>query len=152
MPTDTDFLIEYYKECQENLRWRATTEYRLIGFILTFYSIIIGLVLTKLPNLITQELSISIAMFFVLISLAIAAKICAEHEIYVALAEYTKKVWIYFNMFQEGVYLKNDTMLPEKLLNPKTGFGSGPGYALTLLIIGIITIAAIGVILWLGGL
>ena len=154
MPGNEDFLRDYFKDSQEDMRWRRNVEFRLLQFLLVFYTIIGAAMATLYESSIDQTayllLSIGATIFILLTSLFITEKICAEHKIYADIGQAIKKIWSYFGLFEQGAYLENDTILPKTLLDPKKGYGLGSGYIRTLLIVWTITAAMIAMILALG--
>jgi hypothetical protein len=154
MPISDDFLRECYKDAQEQMRFRAETEYKLLQFLLIFYPIILAAMSTLFGSSISQTayllLSIGASIFILLITWFIRQKICAEHKNYSKVGEEVQQIWKYFKMFELGAYLENDSILPKELLDPENGYGKGLGHKKTLVIVWVITFAVILIILALG--
>lgn len=139
MESNKDFLVEYYRDSQETMRWLTTNEQRLAEFLILLYTLIVGLLNRKL----NQALNDLAGYFFIAISAAVILKIYCSHRKYVAIGKCIQKVWEYFKMFDKEVYGK-EAILPESLKDPKKGgYGSGPGYMFTISIIIVVTVAAV---------
>lgn len=151
MPKDSGFLMENFRDCQEWMRWRATVEFRLLQSILLIYPVIVAAMAALHRSSIDQKaywmLSILASLFILGTSWAITKKIQAEHRVYTDIGLTVQKIWSYFDLFKRGAYLKEDSILPEALLDPDKDYGAGPGYGLTLRIIWIITFGVIVLIM-----
>ena len=156
MCKNDDFLRDYYRESQENMRFRSGVEYRLLQFLLLFFPII-GLAIVTLYNSSIEEgaflkISVGAALFILLVTICITIKICAEHKNYRNMGQSIKKVWRYFKLQEDGIYLPDNRIIPEELvdLEPNKGYGSGKGHIFTLVIIWMMALAMIALTVILG--
>jgi len=151
MQKGDEFLIEYYRESSEEMRFRASTEYRLLQFLLVLYPAIAAGMFASYSNGITQPayllLSIAASIFVLLASTFVSVKVYHEHNVRADIGRAVQKIWLYFQMFEQGAYIESDVILPRTLLDEQTGYGTGPGHKRTLVIIWTITIGMVLVLL-----
>jgi len=140
MPTDEQFLIEYFKETQAEMRRRSDVEYRLLQSILLFYPIL-GVVFATLYEQILNKgayftLSIGATIAIFVITLLIHKKVVAEHDAYKDRGLNVQKVWRYFELNIESAYIQNEKIVEDGSVNSGGGYGSGPGYKKLFILFG----------------
>lgn len=140
MPKDNDFLKKIYEDLQEEMRYRRNFESQLTYFFL-FY-IIVGIAVISLFEVITDHgtylvASISISVLILVTTMILTYRIVREQRIYSGIGKNVQKIWMYFDMFENGAYLKEGSILPRKLIDPQHGYGQSKGYFYT------------GVLLWI---
>jgi hypothetical protein len=150
------FLTEFFKQCQEKMRQTSDLEFRLLWFLLLFFPVV-GVMVYSLYNLPLASgayfgISITIAVFLLVIAGFMTIKICYLHKTYNEIGQYTKKVWRYFELSTSGAYLGDSYIVPKEIVDksPLKGMGAGKGYRQTLLIIWTLTLTMSGVTLILG--
>ena len=137
-----EFLIEHFKQSQEEMRWRKNVEFRFLQFTLVFYSAVtaamVALYQSKVVKMYYFYFTIAACIFIILLSISIHRKINADHKAYEKIGEGVRKIWRYFELFEKGKYLTTESMLPENPLDSEKGYGKGDGYKRTLWIIWIV--------------
>ncbi len=142
MPKNVDFLKKLHEISENKMRWHSDIEYRLLKmFIIINPAIITAIfgIYKLIENGDTNNFQIltnSIAVFLIILTLTITIKIYAEHRTYHNIGQQIVRIWEYFDLFKNGVYLRNDTIMDEKA---KT-YGKGLGYIWTLLILWAMTL------------
>ena len=132
---DDRFLQDHLKDVRSEMAWRRELEFRLMQFMLIFYPII-GTIMVELygKNINAWAFSataLGAILLIVFATVVVTERIDHEHETYVDLGKQLQLIWSYFGLFEPGAYLKDRAFLPEKLLDEKTGLGTGPGYKKT---------------------
>jgi hypothetical protein len=149
-----EFLQDYYKDCKEDMRGRRELEFRLVQILLIFCPIIVTGMTTVYSIILNQEvylaLSIGASVFILLVSALVTYRILVEHKAYANMGQIVQKIWTYFELFEPGAYLPDDSILPDDLRDPKKGFGQGRGHIRTLWIIWLVTSTMVALILTLG--
>jgi len=141
---DEKFLQDHLKDVRAEMAWRRELEFRLLQLLLLIYPIIGGVMV----QLFQKEVS---ANAFKITAILIAALVLAmfyfvmqriehEHKQYAKLGKQVLKIWLYFGLFEQGAYLKDQAFLPTELLDEKEGLGQGKGYKRTQALIVIITV------------
>lgn len=137
-PSD-ELLRDYLKDIREDMSWRRELEFRLLQFLLVFYPIIGTAIVTLYQSQMTVQVYwiITMGACFLILAAAIFAtdRVCAEHKAFAEMGQRVQKIWAYFGLFEAGAYLKADAILPERLRDPKLGYGQGQGYKKTLALI-----------------
>jgi hypothetical protein len=154
MPHSEDFLRDNFKDCREEMRGRREQEFRLVQYLLIFYPVVVTAMVAVAgsdidPSLCTY-LSFGVSAFLFIVSLLVTYRIVVEHRAYAAMGKTIQKVWRYFDLFETGAYLPDETMLPSRLMDAKRGIGQGRGHIRTLGFIWAITITVIMLLLALG--
>lgn len=134
---DKSFLVAYYSETQEEMRWRREVEFKLMTIMLSVDTILFGvftLVIqsAKIPHDFVKLIGIIISGFIFVLSACIIAKIIHDNKIYKKLGSSVANLLSYSNM--------NDSKL---LVKGWTEYGQGNGFKFTNSIISIICIATI---------
>ena len=134
---DEKFLQDHLKDVREEMSWRRELEFRLLQFLLVFYPIIGGAIVTlfQIATISRQAFYIATsgASLLILIStIFVAGRINREHRAYSDLGREVQKIWAYFGLFEFGAYIKNDTIIPAHLYDKDKGYGQGQGYKKTL--------------------
>ena len=152
-PSD-EFLLDYYKDCREEMRGRRELEFRLVQILLIFCPIIVTgmttIYSTGLDQRVYLALSIGASTFIFLVSALVTRRILVEHKAYADIGRIVQKIWAYFGLFDPGAYLPGDAILPDVLRDPKKGFGQGRGYMRTLWVVWLVTGTMIALIVALG--
>lgn len=140
--TKDEFLIEHFKQSQEEMRWRKNVEFRLLQFTLVFYSAIVAalaaLYQSSVGRIYYLLLTIGGGALILTLSCFIGHKVNADHKGYEKIGEGVQEIWRYFELFEKGKYLTTESMLPQNLLDSEKGYGKGDGYKKTLWIIWIV--------------
>ena len=154
MPKNDDFLRDYVRDGHEEMKWRRDVEFRLLHLMLLLYPAIIVAMVAVYQGLMEQAprllLSIGATVFIFLISGHTTRIVFANHRIHASVGQAIQKIWDYFALLEQGAYVENDTIVPKALVEPKKGYGEGPGYKRMLWMIWTITVAVIVPILILG--
>jgi len=132
MPANDDFLREFFVDCQNAMRHRSETEYKLLNLFMILNAAIISVVI-GVDEFVTDNVkfigvTFSMVAFLTFITILVHNKIKAEHEIYEKLGQQVVKIWEYFELFKKGAYIDNDMILDEEARN----YGKGKGYLRTL--------------------
>jgi hypothetical protein len=129
-----EFVKVYYSELQQDMRWRKEVEFKLITFILTFYTILGGALSFILNSTIVSAISkllvsFSVCLMILCFTFFIVHRIKQDHKIYNELGLSAKNVWKYAGITRLNI-------LPEKWEK----YGTGKGYLFTIRIIWAITL------------
>jgi hypothetical protein len=148
---DERFLYEHLRDTRAEMAWRRELEFRLMQFMLVFYPVI-GTVIVALFQAKINEwaFSATAAGAIVLIMYAnsvVTERIDHEHETYMDLGKQLGLIWLYFGLFERGAYLKDRAFLPAKLLDERTGLGTGPGYEKTKRLIRVTSFTVIAILI-----
>ena len=140
MPKDDEFLKEFFVDCQNAMRHRSETEYKLLNMFIILDPIIITAIL-GIKELVSDKciflgLTFSMAIFLTVLTILITSKIKAEHRIYEKIGQQVVKIWEYFKLFEKGAYIGDDIILDEEAKS----YGKGRGHLKTLHILWGITI------------
>ncbi|MBU7029460.1 MAG: hypothetical protein HXS48_21170 [Theionarchaea archaeon] len=153
MPKDKDFLKIVYADMKEDLRCRRNFESQLVHYFFLFHAIV-GIAIVSLFEAIKDfrlylAASVSIALFIILVTVLLIIRVKYDHGKYVDIGEIVQRIWTYYKMFEEDVYLKGESILdPKKYLNPEDlndksrrfeGYGRGEGYRYTCCLLGLAT-------------
>lgn len=151
MEVDKSFLIKYFEDIRNEMKWRRELEFRLLQLLLVFHPIIatamVTLYQTDISPVIYFLLSICASLFILPATLFVANRITVEHKEYTELAKHVIKVWEYFSLFENNAYLKDKAILD---LSLKGELGHGKGYLRTIWLIWIVTATMITLVLMLG--
>ncbi len=151
MPSDSEFLRDYLRDAREDMSWRRELEFRLLQYLLVFYPILGTAMITLYQTDMTRQtyamLAAGTAIFIIAASLFVTERVYYEHKAYADIGRTVQKIWTYFELFEPGAYLKKDTILSERLRDPKKGFAQGHGYRKTLALIWTITVSMLAVII-----
>jgi hypothetical protein len=154
MTNRDDFLRDNFKDCREEMRGRREQEFRLVQYLLIFYPVVVTAMVavagSDIDPSLCRYLSYGVSAFLFLVSLLVTNRIFSEHRAYAAMGKSIQKVWRYFGLFETGVYLPDEAMLPARLMDAKKGIGQGRGHVQTVGFIWAITITVIVLILALG--
>jgi len=155
MPQDNDFLKTFFVDCQNAMRWRSETEYKLLNMFIVQDSIIITAIVGINQLAIDKTLffwyTIAVALYLFVLTIFITRKINAEHDVYTDIGKQVQKIWEYFELFERGSYITNKTILDKKLKsNTEKGYGQGPGYKKTKNILWAMTGMTIVIIVSIG--
>ncbi|MDD5530212.1 MAG: hypothetical protein PHX21_09310 [bacterium] len=139
-----EFLIEYFKDAQEEMRWRRNLEFTFLRFHLIYMPAILSglfaLLNSSISKIVCLLVCIGAIIFILLITVLIVEKIEAEHEIYSKIGKIIKKIWEYFEFFNENSYFEfqNKAILPTPK-NKEDDYGEGDGCKKTIRIIWLIS-------------
>jgi hypothetical protein len=132
MPKSDSFLKTYFSDCQAEMRWRREVEYKLISLLVPLCPVLVGglFALSALvPPHTLSAASVALTVFVWALYYYVRRKIKAEHDIYEVLGHTVVKIWDHFDFFKtDAGYIAGEAMLPEVA----KGYGTGPGYKLTL--------------------
>ena len=139
MVKDDEFLKEFFADCQNAMRWRSETEWKLLNLFIVLHPVIVGAML-GVGDLVDDKtisfaLALSMAAFLTVLTILLTVKIRAEHRIYEEIGQQVVRIWWYFGLFDKGAYLEDEAILEEKA----KGYGRGKGYLRTLYILWAIT-------------
>jgi len=150
---DEEFLQGYLKDARDEMDWRRELEFRLLQFLLVFYPIIGTAMVTLYQSTIAAQVywvtAIGAALLILAASVFVTDRIRHEHKAYAEMGRQVQKIWAYFGLFEPGAYIKDDTILPDSVRDPQTGFGQGQGYKKTWALIWLVTSAMVLTILTL---
>ena len=151
---DEKFLQDHLKDVRGEMSWRRELEFRLLQFLLVFYPIIGGALITlfQSPTIGKQAFFISAsgaALLILMATIFVTDRINREHQAYADLGREVQKIWAYFGLLEPGAYVKNDTVIPSLLYDKDKGFGQGQGHKKTLRLIWLTAIALLLVLLTL---
>ena len=140
MPKDDMFLRDFFVDCQNAMRHRSETEYKLLKMFIILNPIIITAIL-GINELVSDKgtflgLTLSMAIFLAVLTKLISSKVKAEHKIYENIGQQVVKIWEYFKLFDSGAYIINDSILD----NNARSYGKGRGHFKTLHILWAMTI------------
>jgi len=141
---DDKFIQEHLKDTRAEMSWRRELEFRLLQLLLVLYpiigSIMVQLFQSKEVNALAFKITAGfLAILIVAVSYFVIARIEREHEAYAKLGKQVQKIWLYFGLFEPGVYLNNQSFLSTDLLDEEKGIGQGKGYRKTQVLIGGLT-------------
>jgi hypothetical protein len=151
---DEKFLQDHLKDVREEMSWRRELEFRLLQFLLVFYPIIGGAIVTLFQSSVINKRVFYIttsgaALLILVATIFVTDRINREHRAYADLGRQVQKIWAYFGLFAIGAYLKNDTVVPARLYDKDKGYGQGQGHKKTLGLIWLTAIALLLVLLTL---
>ena len=153
---DDRFLQDHLKDVRSEMAWRRELEFRLMQFMLIFYPIlgaaIVELFDSSIGVVAFSSITLGAIILIVIATVVVTGRIDHEHETYVDLGKQVQLIWLYFGLFERGAYLKDRAFVPEKLLDEKTGLGTGPGYKKTKGLIWVTSITMITVLIILAGI
>lgn len=140
MPKDNSFLKEYFIDCQNEMRWRRETEYKLLNILVVLFPII-GIIVVAMMEWLSDTrmffiLTLSIAALLTILTILVTLKIKAENKIYKVIGQGVVKIWGYFRLFDEGAYIDGDKILDKE----SKSYGKGQGYLRTLYILWAVTL------------
>lgn len=152
MVKDDEFLKEFFADCQNAMRWRSETEWRLLNLFMVLYPIIAGAVL-GISELVHDKtlflvLALSMTAFLTVLTIFLTAKVKAEHRVYEALGQQVVKIWQYFGLFEKGAYIEGEVILEEKA----RGYGKGKGHLRTLNILWAMTVMTDAILIAIGAI
>lgn len=141
---DDRFLQDHLRDVRAEMAWRRELEFRLLQLLLVLYpiigSIMIQLFLSTVDVLAFRITSAVIAFLIIAVSYFVIQRIGHEHQAYSKLGKQVQMIWKYFGLFEKGAYLKNQSFLSLDLLDEKKGYGQGPGYKKTQILIVALTL------------
>lgn len=122
------------------MQWHSDVEYRLLKMFIVINPVIITAIIGVNEYINNKNtyfaLTCSMAVFLIILTIFIDIKIRHEHVSYKAVGQDVVKIWEYFELFDIGAYLPNDSILPEEARK----HGTGSGYKKTLYILWAMTI------------
>lgn len=139
MSKDGDFLIEYFKDCQSEMRWRRENEFRQLNLLIALYPIILT-AMTAVSGFVSDRLlylasTTAVALLLLALTAFVAFKISEEHKIYEVVGGVVVRIWTYYQLFEGGAYIPKEAILDQK----STEYGTGKGYLRTLWILWALT-------------
>jgi hypothetical protein len=148
---DDRFLQDHLRDVREEMSWRRELEFRLLQLLLVFYPII-GTVIVQLFNSNVNALAFRItagflAFLILAVSYFVISRISHEHKAYAKLGKQVQMIWMYFGLFESGAYLNDRVFLSTELLDEKKGYGQGPGYQRTQILIGALTVVMLFILI-----
>ena len=113
---DQKFLQEHLKDVRSEMCWRRELEFRLLQFLLVFYPIIGGAMVTLFQSTTIGKQAFYItasgaALLILIARIFVTDRINREHRAYADLGWETQKIWAYFGLFEPSAYVKNDTVI-----------------------------------------
>ena len=140
MPKDQEFLRVLFSENQSSMRFRSSTEYKLLQAFMVVVPVTIAAVV-GLNDVVTNEalyivMTGSLALLLTAFTIVITMKINAEHKIYEEIGAQNVRIWEYFELFDKGVYLEDKSILDEGARR----YGTGQGHKKTINILWVVTI------------
>lgn len=140
MTKDKDFLIAFFNDCRNEMRWRSEVEHKLLAAMGALYTITATLFIginkwigNSILILIFSALPIILLIVFTYL---MTKKIISEHKVYSNIGRNVVKIWKYFRLFDKDAYIKNEAILDKSLVN----FGQGRGYKDTINILWMMTL------------
>ena len=86
MAKDDEFLKEFFVDCQNQMRWHSETEWKLLNLFLLLHPFIVGAILGVAEfvdnRTLILALTLSMAVFLVVLTILLTAKVMAEHKYY----------------------------------------------------------------------
>jgi hypothetical protein len=151
---DEKFLQDHLKDVRGEMSWRRELEFRLLQFLLVFYPIIGGAIVTLFQITTISKPAFYIttsgaSLLILILTIFVADRINREHRAYAELGREVQKIWAYFGLFESGAYIKNDTLVPPHLYDKDKGYGQGQGHKKTLNLIWLTTFALLLIFLTL---
>lgn len=144
---DNDFLKEHLRDIRSEMSWRRDLEFKLLQFLLVFFPVIgtamIALFERQVEVPIYRVVAAGASLLILAAAFFVSNRINREHKAYASIATEVLKIWEYFGLFEKGAYIKDDTIMPVSLQDPKSGYGKGKGHVKTLLLVWLVTIAMI---------
>ena len=126
-------------------------------FMLIFYPVlgtaIVELFKSDIGVVAFASIALGASLLIVIATVVVTDRIDHEHETYVDLGKQVTQIWVYFGLFEPGAYLQQGrAFLPEKLLDEKSGLGTGPGYKKTKRLIWVSSMTMIIILMILTGI
>jgi len=151
---DEKFLQDHLKDVRGEMSWRRELEFRLLQFLLVFYPIIGGAIVTLFQSTTISKQAFYIttsgaALLILMATIFVTDRINREHQSYSDLGREVQKIWAYFGLFELGAYINKDTVIPSRLYDKDKGYGQGQGHKKTLGLIWLTAIALLLVLLTL---
>lgn len=150
MPKDNDFLLEYFRDCQSEMRWRRENEFRLANLLIALYPITLA-AMAAASGLVSDRLlysssTIAVASLLLALTFFVAFKISEEHKIYESVGRVVVRIWTYYELFKVGIYIPDQAILDQK----SKEYGTGKGYIRTVRILWALTFIVALMILTMG--
>jgi hypothetical protein len=150
MPKCDSFLEAYFSDCQAEMRWRREVEYKLVGLLVPLCPALVGglFALSALvPPHTVSAASVALTVFVWALYYYVRRKVTAEHAIYEVLGQTVVRIWDHFDFFKNDAgYVEGEAILPEEA----KGYGTGPGYKLTLKVFLALSVATTLILLSVG--